>query len=69
MAATLGTASQMSDIATIGMVKSMYNMPPIEAEVAHALPSGSQSNVPEKAYSLTNEMAALAKNLTNSGNG
>jgi tripartite motif-containing protein 37 len=66
VAATLGAASQIPDIATIGIVKSMYNMSPMtSSELGEGQPvaSTSKSNVPEKSFSLNSDITALAKNL------
>lgn len=66
--ATLGTASQIPDVATIGLVKSMYNIPPIMSDnntidLHHhqSLPSTSHNNIPEKSFSMT-------RDLNNGGN-
>ncbi|XP_015840432.1 uncharacterized protein LOC661701 isoform X2 [Tribolium castaneum] len=66
VAATLGAATQIPDIATIGMVKSMYNMAPVvpsEAAEAQPMPSTSKNGVAEK-FDIT----TLAKNLMSNVN-
>ncbi|RZB40491.1 hypothetical protein BDFB_004939, partial [Asbolus verrucosus] len=67
VAATLGAATQIPDIAAIGIVKSMYNMSPVMPSETNTetqpIPSTSKNNVPEKSFSLTNDITALAKNL------
>ena len=69
VAATLGAATQIPDIATIGIVKSMYNMTPVVAtETGDSQPvaSTSKSNVPEKTFPT--DITTLAKNLMSSAN-
>lgn len=64
VAATLGTATQIPDITTIGMVKSMYTMAPVapcETGESQPIPSTSKSNVAEKSF---NDITTAAKNLT-----
>ncbi|XP_044272172.1 uncharacterized protein LOC123016045 isoform X2 [Tribolium madens] len=63
VAATLGAATQIPDIATIGIVKSMYNMTPVAPEETQPMPSTSKNGVPEK-FDIT----ALAKNLMSNAN-
>ncbi|KAJ3642872.1 hypothetical protein Zmor_025621 [Zophobas morio] len=69
VAATLGAATQIPDIATIGIVKSMYNMAPVVAtETGDSQPvaSTSKSNVPEKTFPT--DITTMAKNLMSSAN-
>lgn len=63
VAATLGAASQIPDIASISIVKSMYTMAPEANVESQALPSTSKNNIPEKTFQLNDITTALAKSL------
>lgn len=68
VAATLGAATQIPDIAAIGIVKSMYNMTSAETSDNQPMASTSKTNIPEKAFSLSNEITTMAKNLMSNVN-
>lgn len=63
VAATLGAATQIPDIATISIVKSMYTMAPETNVENQTIPSTSKNNIPEKTFQLNDITTALAKSL------
>ncbi|KAL3268426.1 hypothetical protein HHI36_007538 [Cryptolaemus montrouzieri] len=65
VAATLGSSTQTADLA-VGIVKSLYNIPCTSVEANNPTTSSSLSQMPEKSFSLSNEMINFSKNLINS---